>query len=166
MSRLFDMMEGACVYFVTIVPLSPTHDFPSLVTYSCEDSDSFCYRNCLVHLGALGPVAHMRLRLVPDYRMQIYAFGGKCLPYVLQKFLELASSCHSFTLGLNFGTGECTTWLRHKLPCALADDPHDFRSPPPPDMHDMLGIALTEDAPFYELGLDVPGGSLVEGVNI
>jgi hypothetical protein len=133
---------------------------PSLVTYSCEDSDTFCYRHCLVHLGALGPVAHMRLRLVPEYRMQVYAFRGTCLPYILQNFLELASSCHSFTLGLNFGTGECTTWLRHKLPCALSSGSHVDPAPAPPPQQDMLGKALVENVPFYELGPDVPGGWL------
>jgi hypothetical protein len=149
--------------FIAILSCRLTHDAPSLVTYSCEDRDSFCYRNCLVHLGALGPVAHMRLRLVPDYRMQVYAFRGKCLPYILQNFVELSSSCHSFTLGLNFGTGECTTWLRHKLPCAHDCDPHDAPAPAPP-ADDALGSALMEKVPFHELGPDVPGGWLTSNL--
>ncbi len=87
----------------------------SLVTYTCDDSDNRSYRHCLLHLGALGPVARMRLRLVPHYHVQVYAFRGNSLPYLIEHFLELATGCHSFTLGLNFATGECTTWLRHKF---------------------------------------------------
>ena len=132
----------------------------SLVTYSCEDRDNCCYRNCLVHLGALGPVAFMRLRLVPDYRMQVYAFRGKSLPYILENYFKLAASCHSFTLGLNFGTGECTTWLRHKIPstpaCASENDSDPVTSL---DM-DLLGDPLVGEVPFYELGPGVPGGEL------
>jgi len=131
----------------------------SLVTYSCEDSDDSCYRNCLVHLGALGPVARMCLRLVPEYRMQVFAFRGKCLEYLIEHYLDLAASCDSFTLGLNFATGECTTWLRHKLqslppPC----DSDNARVPYPPNDASNLGSPLTCDVPFYELGPDVPGG--------
>ena len=113
-----------------------------------------------MHLGALGPVAFMRLRLVPDYRMQVYAFRGKSLPYILENYLKLAASCHSFTLGLNFGTGECTTWLRHKIPstpaCASENDSDPVTSL---DM-DLLGDPLVGEVPFYELGPGVPGGEL------
>lgn len=131
----------------------------SLVTYSCEDSDDRSYRNCLVHLGALGPVARMRLRLVPDYSMQVYAFSGKCLPYIIEHFHELAASCHSFTLGLNFATGECMTWLRHKLRDVVAGEVQHAHVPAPPADATMLGSALLREVPFFELGPDVPGGS-------
>ena len=130
------------------------HSARSLVTYSCEDSDDCAYRNCLVHLGALGPVARMRLRLVPDYSMQVYAFSGKCLPYIIEHFHELAASCHSFTLGLNFATGECTTWLRHKL----RNPVEHAHVPAPPTDAARLGSALLHEVPFFELGRDVPGG--------
>jgi hypothetical protein len=130
----------------------------SLVTYSCEDSDNCSYRHSLLHLGALGPVSSMRLRLVPDYSMQVYAFRGACLPYVLQHYHALAASCHSFTLGLNFATGECTTWLRHKITSSYAGQCDNDSVPPPPADADMLGSALVRDVPFFELGPDVAGG--------
>lgn len=132
---------------------------PSLATYSREDSDDRVFRNCLVHLGALGPVASVRLRLVPDYSMQVYAFRGKCLPYLLEHYRELAESCHSFTLGLNFATGECTTWIRHKLQSPLASESQNAGVPQPPADSAMLGTALAHAVPFHELGPDVPGGA-------
>jgi hypothetical protein len=130
-----------------------------VVTYSCDDADSCSYRNSLVHLGALGPVARMRLRVVSDYRMQVYAFRGKCLPYILQHYLELAASCHSFTLGLNFATGDCTTWLRYKIQTSIASKSDDCLCGIVPSYASMLGCALEDEIPFYELGPDVPGGS-------
>jgi hypothetical protein len=150
-------MEGVFTSLrVSIVACVLTGPPLSLVTYSCEDSDTSCYHSCLVHLGALGPVARMRLRLVPEYSMQVYAFRGQCLDYLIEHFLELASSCHSFTLGLNFATGECTTWLRHKLQSPLAGD--DAHVPDPPADSSKLGSPLTCEVPFHELGPDAPGG--------
>ena len=75
----------------------------SLVTYSCEDRDNCCYRNCLVHLGALGPVAFIRLRLVPDYRMQLYTLTYLTSWRNILNWLRAVTV--SFTVGLNFGTG-------------------------------------------------------------
>ncbi len=118
----------------------------SLVTCSCEDSDNRSYRHSLLHLGALGPVSSMRLRLVPDYSMQVYAFRGACLPYVLQHYHALAA------------TGECTTWLRHKITRSYAGECDSDSVPPPPADADMLGSALVREVPFFELGPDVAGG--------
>ena len=152
-------MEGAFTSsLVSIEVCVLTRPPVSLVTYSCEDSDTSCFRSCLVHLGALGPVARMRLRLVPEYRMQVYAFRGKCLDYLIEHYLELASSCHSFTLGLNFATGECTTWLRHKLQSPLSSDSDNAHVPDPPADSSKLGSPLTCEVPFYELGPNAPGG--------
>jgi hypothetical protein len=100
----------------------------------------------------------MRLRLVPDYSMQVCAFRGACLPCVLQHCHALAASCHSFTLGLNFATGECTTWLRHKITRSYAGECDSDSVPPPPAGADMLGSALVREVPFFELGPDVAGG--------
>jgi hypothetical protein len=102
----------------------------------------------------------MRLRLVPDYRMQVYAFRGKSLPYILENYLQLAASCHSFTLGLNFGTGECTTWLRHKIPSTPACASENDLDPVTSFDKDLLGDPLVGEVPFYELGPGVPGGEL------
>jgi hypothetical protein len=127
----------------------------SLVTYSCDDSDNRIYRHCLLHLSALGPVARMRLRLVPNYHVQVYAFRGNSLPFLIEHFLELATGFHSFTLGLNFGTDECTTWLRHKLHPPAGE--YETSVPALPACAAVLGSALVCKVSFHELGPEASG---------
>ncbi|HWC83425.1 MAG TPA: D-arabinono-1,4-lactone oxidase [Pseudonocardiaceae bacterium] len=125
-----------------------------LVTLS-RDADPEQFDGIVVHLGALGVVVNLTLRLVPHFGVRQHVYENLPLDVLTEHFTELVSSAHSVCLFTDWcGPWLTQVWIQRKIGdpvTRVEDEPWFTATPATAPRHPVAGFSA--DSCTAQLGI-------------